>query len=333
MRITSRVAMIVAGLAALVTPIAQGYPISPVPLWSLVQESETVVLARVVEVAQRPKPPGKEADPFEFPESVATLRIVETWKGPASGEIEVEFPASLICPAPPRYVEDEDVVAFLARSESGWVTVGLSYGTLYAESRDALEDLRVMVRRAVALQAKGRVRKADRIDWLVEAATRPGTRWHGLYELAPEGDELHSLYDQGAARKSPRLAPAQRRRIARGFVEGPSMDQTLPMILKVLAGYHDSKVDETAASALEGLLGEKRLPYWTEQSLKLVLQRFGDPKAAERVARLRNGCCDFDEDGARALWRSAQQELSIPKVIPLRPVFRKVGGVGPQTPD
>lgn len=109
----------------------------------------------------------------------------------------MEFPAGLICPAPPVYVKGRDVVAFLDRYQGKWFTVGLSYGTLYPEDRNQLEDLRVMVRQAVTLQAKGRVPGKDRLDWLVEAAIRPGTRWHGLYELRPGSDELHSYYDSG----------------------------------------------------------------------------------------------------------------------------------------
>lgn len=47
----------------------------------------------------------------------------------------------------------------------------------------------------------------------------------------------------------------------------PPVDVTLPMALKVLAGFPDPKVDETAAAAIEGLLGQERLPYWIDQAL------------------------------------------------------------------
>jgi hypothetical protein len=258
MAVSSRVALLAAGLAILVAPGVQGYPISPVPLWSLIERSETIVLAEVVKVVEPPFDWNVEGD---MPLAVATLRVLETWKGPALGEIEVKFPAGLVCPAPPRYVEGEDVLAFLSGKDDGWgQTVGLSYGTLYPEGRDELEDFRVMVRRAAALQAKGRVRKADRLDWLIEAALRPGTRWHGLYELEPRGDELHSSYDPGRSSKGYQLSPAQRERIARGFATRPWADDTLPIVLRILAGHSDPKVDKAAASAIEGLMEEERLP-------------------------------------------------------------------------
>ncbi len=330
MRTLSRVAVLSAGLACVMASSARGYPIPPVPLWSLVEQADVIVLAEVQGVSQR----KVEEDEDGFGSTtVATLRILDTWKGRAFGEMEVGFPAGMLCPAPPRYVEGEDVVAFLSHEKSGWQTVGLSYGTLYAESREELEDLREMVRRAIVLQAKKPVSKADRLDWLVEAASRPGTRWHGLYELAPRGDEVHSYYDPARPREDRRLSASQRERIARGFVARPPVDHTLPVALMILAGHPDPKVSETAAAAIEGLLGQERLPYWIGQALQLVLERFGDKQAAQRIKTVREGCCDLDEDGIRILWRSAQRELGIPKVVPLKVARREIRGVGPETPD
>ena len=51
------------------------------------------------------------------------------------------------------------------------------------------------------------------------------------------------------------------------------------------------------------------------------------------VEKLQKGCCDYDEDGLRTLWRTAQRELGIPKVVPVKTGGRKVCGVGPETPD
>lgn len=104
-------------------------------------------------------------------------------------------------------------------------------------------------------------------------------------------------------------------------------------MLRILAGYSDPKVDKAAASAIEGWMGQKKLPYWIDQALQLVLERFGDRQAAKKIGALRKGCCDLDQDGLRALWRSAERDLGIPKVVPLKIAHRKVRGVGPDTPD
>lgn len=309
---------------------ARAYPIPPVPLWELVERSEAIVLAEVVGIVREDRPESE--DDWSFDRSAASLKILETWKGSVAGEMEVRFPEGLLCPAPPRYVEGKDVVAFLSRNEKGWSTVGLSYGTLYPESREELKNLLTMVHRAIELQKKGKVSPADRLDWLVEAASLPGTRWHGLYELEFGGDEFSSYSDQ-KGRKAHSLSPAQRQRIARGFVERPPVDFTLPMTLKILAGHADPRVDETAVAALEDVFGEKQLPYWIDQALVLVLERFGDRKAAKRAKGFLKGCCEIDEDKARSAWQSAKLELKIPKVVADRASSRKVRGVGPETPD
>ncbi|HEX6901319.1 MAG TPA: hypothetical protein VF789_16460 [Thermoanaerobaculia bacterium] len=330
MGLSSKVLLLTVSLAVVGSLGAHAYPIPPVPLWSLVEQAETIVVARVVKV-EEPRGRGEDDD---MPLAVATLRVLETWKGAEQGEIEVRFPAGLICPAPPRYFEGEDVVAFLAGEDEGWGrTVGLSYGTLYPEGREELGDLREMVHRAIALQARRSVNEVDRIDWLVEAAIRPGTRWHGLYELEPAGDELRSYYDPDRPRKGTWLSPAQREKIAHAFASRPWTDSTLPIVLRILARHADPKVDEAAASAIEGVLGEKDLPYWTSTALEFVLLRYGDKQAAKKIGKLQKGCCDYDEKGLRTLWQRAQRELGIPKVAPVKTGGRKVRGVGPETPD
>ncbi len=220
MGLSSKVLLLAVSLAA-VSSGAYGFPIPPVPLWSLVEQSDTIVLAKVVEVRE-PRWGAKNDRPALY---VVALRVLETWKGSAVGEIEVKYP-SLICPAPPRYVEGKDVLAFLSGKDSGeWTTVGLSYGTLYPEGREELSDFREMVRRAVALQAGGRVSEVARTNWLVNSALRPGTRWHGLYELAPDHPQKRSF----------QLSPAQREKIAHAFASRPWADSTLPIVLKILA--------------------------------------------------------------------------------------------------
>ncbi len=69
------------------------------------------------------------------------------------------------------------MLAFLARGEDGQLApVALSYGTLYPQGKNALEDFRVMVRAALAIQEAHLpepVLAARNLDWLVEAAVRP----------------------------------------------------------------------------------------------------------------------------------------------------------------
>ena len=161
------------------TPLA--YPITPVTLWDLVQEADLVLLADVAEVTEAVETAGTDlrgapsASRMGGPGSIAHLRIREAWKGVADGTVEVAFDPNYICPAPPRYVAGKTVVAFLTRDGDTLSTLALSYGTHYPSPAD-IPVYRDRVREARDLQARGNVSDADRLAWLVRAASRRATR-------------------------------------------------------------------------------------------------------------------------------------------------------------
>src|SRR5687767_2912681 len=108
------------------------YPIPPQTIWEVTEDAHLVVVARVMRIE-----PGKSAgDPRGAPD-VAVLQVKEVWKGRALPQVRVSYRAGMACPAPPRFAPLLDVLAFL-RIEKETQTlrvVGLSYGTLYLESR------------------------------------------------------------------------------------------------------------------------------------------------------------------------------------------------------
>lgn len=331
--------LLLLALVLAATP-ARAYPIAPYPLWRLVADSDLVVVAEVQEIRRIPVREERDGESWTYFRSVAVLRILESWKGSENGTIEVPY-ADLICPAPAVYLEGKDVLTFLRWTKSGpdgpgWTTVGLSYGTLYPD-RAELADFREMVARAVKVQTKKPMPDVVQVEWLAEAASRPGTRWHGLYPLVPESDEIRYAYDRGGDNVAlgRMLTPAQRERIARGFVESPPVDLTLPMALAVLADYKSPAVDEAAVSAMEGLFSQRKLPYWTTASLQGVLRRFEGDKAERRLTRLGMIFEDdygVDEDEARAVWNQARRELNLPKVRPAKAPGREGARVGERTP-
>lgn len=333
---------VIAALVAGTSP-ARGYPIPPQPLWKLVDGATVIVLAEVtaVEEPQVREPSDEEEEAaddeeWELPAPHrATLRVIEAWKGEASGELVVPYPGFLMCPAPPRYEKGRRVLAFLAPDDGGQLqTVGLSYGTLYPND-DALDDFRAMVRSAIRLQAKQPVSAADRQAWSVEAAARPGTRWHGLYELDPEGDELHSFYDRSAKPPGERgaLTAPQLQQLATSFVAAPSGDQTAVMMLKVLAGWRSEALDDAAVSVVEALLAQEEPSWWLRELLGLVLVRYGDAQVERRVQALGDRFGDYSIEAARKLWKKARRELGIPQVEPARLDEPEVWGVGERTPS
>jgi hypothetical protein len=308
------------------------YPIPPVPLWELLQKSDLVLLAKVVEV----DPIAEQEDGTRrWDSAIARLQVVEVWKGEPTDRVEVPYPANLLCPAPPRYEKGETVLAFLARSEEGtWATVGLSYGTLYPQTEE-VEDYRAAIRDASVLMKGETVSLQSRLEWLSAIAARRGTRWHGLYELEGRSDKLHSYYDRSGASRAlaASLSEAQRARIARGFVDEPSTDRTLPMALSVLADFKSREVDLAAASAIESVLKEEEVPWWIPDALGLTLKRFGDPDVDKRLAHVGRDFADVDAEEVRRIWREACSALGIPRVAPIGVPKPKVWGVGSNTPS
>lgn len=312
---------------------ASGYPISPVTLWDLTSEADLIVWAEVDQAGTRPDyDPEDESD---WLDGEAHLRVLETWKGRQRERLTVHYEAMMICPAPARYLEGRRVLAFLGRAPGGvWHTIGLSYGSLYPRDGE-VDDYRDLVRWALRLQRGPRaVRNGEHLDWLVEAASRPGTRWHGLYELHPEADWVHASYDQSARPAGERrLSRHHLQKIADGFVAAPPTDGTLPMALAVLAGFPGEDVDRAATSVIEALVAADRPPYWLRDGLGLLLLRLGDPDPAARVAALGDEYGPIDPERLRDEWERARAELPIPEVAPAELPEDVVWGVGGSTPD
>lgn len=305
---------------------ALGYPIPPRTVVRQLRDAELVVVAKVVSVADR-----QPTDEVDLDDAVATLEVVETWKGQAVRTLEVPFASHLICPAPPRYLPGRTVLAFLVREkQGGWSTLGLSYGTLYPEKGE-LEALRESAR------AWGALREGDAgalTELLVQLASRRATRWDALFELVPEGDEMHDYY----RRKQPpqgdasRLTEKQLARIAAGFVAEPSGDQTLAMTLLLLSGYPDRAFDRTVAGVLDAMLARDEVPWWFSQAFELAMARF----VPARRAQAGKGSPLEKPGGSdpKKVWERTRPKLDLGGPIPRidLPSFG-MPGVGRRTPS
>jgi hypothetical protein len=142
-------------LALAVAAPVRAFPILPPSLSEMIEEADLIAVAEVREVR---KVTVRNRQGGSYVKTVAVLRIQERWKGNRSGTIEVPYLTGVTCPSPPVYRAGEDVLVFLKRTRGGpsavgWITVGLSYGTLYLD-RAELADYREKVGRQVALQAK-----------------------------------------------------------------------------------------------------------------------------------------------------------------------------------
>lgn len=319
---------------------ARSYPISPVPLWELTEEAGLIVLGEVTEVrdsmdaGEQTLRGAPSSTRRGGPGAVARIEVREVWKGQAGEQVEVSFDPQYVCPAPPRYVVGKVVAAFLSHEDDRWFTVGLSYGTLYPAEEEAA-DFRDRVREAVALQQSGVVDPGERVAWHVRAAARRATRWHGLYGLKPAGDSMHYFYDAktGARAAEVHLSADEFDKIARGFVEEPSVDRTLPMILALFEGRPHHALDRAAISSIDALLVKDTLPWWIGEALEPLLRRLGDADPKGRLSPIGDGFEERSIQTVRELWAGARRDLLLPDIPPAPTVPIEVGGVGSNTPS
>jgi len=256
-----------------------GYPIPPQPIGELTVSAKRIVYARVV--GHQARPPSKGG--FEFNHHLALLEVLETWKGDHEPSLRVAFAPGMACPAPARYEVGRNVVAFLEQRNGVWETAGLSYGTRYPPSPEALESIRSAVRAFLELQnaptpsngAQLAVSSRRRADLLVAIASNPATRWDGLYALASGPGTLLQLY--GALPANPGLTTAQQATLAQGYLEAPTGDETLLMVVQALRGYQNPGLEAALATAADRILAADP-PNWSERLVLLLRERLlGQP--------------------------------------------------------
>jgi hypothetical protein len=267
------------------------------------------VLAHVERIEKRSKP--------EF----ALLRVLETWKGPVSDTVRVDLS---IGHASLEYHEGREVLAFLERQriypfDGVWRTVGGSYGIMNAEGKE-LQDFYSLIEK-IELEPLPLGTEFEK-DWHVEAASRRSSRGHGLYGLVLRGKDIRRFVP-------PRddlldlLSTEDKEKIAYGFLEDPSSDETFPWTLEVLQGFESAEIDRKAVALVEGLLLDCRPPS-TAPAIGMTLKRFAEsdslnrlwyPKKVEEVFELLS---KGHYDGRLVeFWGMAKRELGIPSVEPL----------------
>ena len=304
--------------ALLLAPPAASYPIRPVPLWSLTAKADLIVVAKVTEVVELPDPDYSQE---EWASDLARLEVLATLKGEDAAYLEIPFPGDLICPGPPQYRQGQTVVAFLNRGEDHQLrTVALSYGTLYGRDESELEDLEEMTRMAVELHSAGLSAPAlaeRKRAWVIEAAARPGTRWHGLYELEPRTERMRKFGSYPPQPVGLVIEKKEQAVLADAFLLADEPDDYSPELLQMLDGYEDPRVEAAALGWIEGLLALDQPPYVTRGLIETVLLRGGvgnpddwmtDEKGEETF--------DIAPGRLRQIWSKAKEHLSLPTVSP-----------------
>jgi hypothetical protein len=230
-------------------------------LWTGIRGADLVVAARVVDIDVNEAAVfvahvvDKAADglwhrgfripmPSFEPAAALTLEIDETIKGTPRRRATFRL----------KGVYTEDISLFSSKavfflSRKGWTWELTRYPVLYL-NRGELDDLRVVIGRALAI-ARPSGDEGALMEWLVDAAVRPGTR----------GQVLHLL-------RQP-LPPSVLDRLAAGFIAQPLNDRSVPRMLMLLADYPSLEVDRAARSGLEVM----ELPFLRSEVEGLLRER------------------------------------------------------------
>lgn len=176
------------------------YPITPRPLRKLVIESDCIIQAYVIELGTEKVKKEKKKKRFDYDavKSYALLLVREVWQGKINIDtLKIYYPAGLICPAPPRFEEHTEIIAFLDQADDGFSVHALSYGVKTFFQKDGVTSYkdRILEMQKILQQKDSKEKYNTTIEWLVTCAENPHTRWEGIYELSPTSDFM-SYYDQ-----------------------------------------------------------------------------------------------------------------------------------------
>jgi hypothetical protein len=310
--------LLAACLLPLLAPPAAAYPVKPAPLWDLAARAELIVVAKVIEVVDLPDPDYTQRD---WVSQLARLEVRETLKGEDVAYLKISYAGNLACPAPPDYRPGETVVAFLKEDEHHQLrTVALSYGTLYGRGESQLEDLMEMTRKAMALQAAnlaGQALAKSKRAWALEAALRPGTRWHGLFELEPRTERMRKFAGYPPQPVGFVIAEHEQAVLAEAFLADSQPDRSSADLLEMLDGHQDPRLEAAALGWIEGLLMLEKPPYLTRDLIEIVLLIHGvadphswmtDDKGAEHW--------NLGQARLQQIWSKAKEHLHLPSVSP-----------------
>jgi hypothetical protein len=246
---------------------AFAYPIPPQTLWDVTRAAEVIVVAHIDSVRQTDYVEDEDRRELE-PSHFATLTVTETLKGDAKGVITVPYDGNMVCPAPPEYRAGQVVVAFLTRRGASWDTVDLSYGTRYPGDAKRLADMKQVIALASTMPQRGGSDEEPPMSWVLTAISHPATRWDGLFALHHEADGEHSSYSQRPSTEP--ASPIVLAAVESAFLERPSFDSTLPMMLRLLASSSSPAVTRVAADALESVMRVGPAPWWADETMNLL---------------------------------------------------------------
>ena len=249
------------------------YPIDPVPLRRLCEQSDAIVIATVGEIEQLQGEPDMRD---LWRQARVELHSVEILHGePAKEPLSVFFPRYLLCPAPPRFESGERVLTFLREDyDGGYQVCGLSYGTRYSDA-DGLAAYRQRIAEILELEASSSEKSSlmrARVEWLVRCAEHPATCWDGVYELAVDSRRDDSLYGE-------HLDESLDERLLEIYLDRGDLEQATICLMELFEESDDPRIVPTLRELLRSVVDDP--PATTLAVVEDVARRIDTPGAIE----------------------------------------------------
>lgn len=258
---------------------AAAYPIDPRPLRKLIAESELIIIGHVIEIMKMEKQERTIDD-----NTIARIRIQEVLKGIIREQvIDVPYNPNYICPAPPHYFPNTDVVVFLKEHKGTFYTHALSYGvkTLTPEGITVYRA-RIVEMLDILTMEDSYAQFFETVEWLVKCVEHPETRWEGTYELSPESDFM-SFYAQSELKPfQSMLSAEQRDRLATALFATESPGYADLGLIDLVYRENETKVHALLVKTLKEL-PENSL-FFANEYMERIIRRDHTPRL-ERLAK------------------------------------------------
>jgi hypothetical protein len=260
---------------------ATAYPIEPRPLRKLIAESEFIVIGHVVGLVNIQKPDNS----FEN-NTMAKIEVREVLKGSIKETIiEVPFNPNYICPAPPHYEANTDVVVFLDRTQRTWRRHALSYGVKTLAPEDiAIYRTRIVEMQKIQAMSDAYSQFFEIVEWLVKCVEHPATRWEGTYELSPESDFM-SYYARSEFKPfQSMLSQAQRDRLKNVLFENDQPGYADIGLIDLVYVGNEQAVDQYMLNALKQLSDYSL--FLASEYMERLLRRNPNPENGKSCGRI-----------------------------------------------
>ncbi|KIC63519.1 hypothetical protein [Chryseobacterium taiwanense] len=268
------------------------YPITPTPLRVLVSETENIVYAQVTDIKQN----KNESKNDWNKDLIAVLTIKEILQGKINSKtVEVYFSNEPSCPMPAQYEKDQEILVFLDQDIDKYTTHALTYGLKTLEQSEyEIYKSRILEIQQILKVTNNEERKIKTIDWLIDCAYNPITRWEGLQDLAPENDFI-SYYDWDKEKfiGTYELNKQQKQRLRTLFLNTKKINYDDLSIVDLITEQNDKEILDFLIDQFNKFRNEK---YWCKNSVMLQIAEVSNRENLKNILKRKKRLDLFDEN-------------------------------------